>query len=338
MKYRYLYGLLFLLCSFTNNLFSQEANKATANWMQHAKFGVMVHYLETLQNEIQPHNMGKKTSWDSCVNDFDAKLFAAQMNQIGAAYVIFTVYQGTKYICTPNESYERISGHKRGESTSHRDLIMDISNALQKYNIKLFLYVTGDGTYRDQKSNEAFKNPMLQWKKNGNKFIATGVWVNNWSGVLQEWSMRYGKRISGWWMDGAFSFHGYNDILLSKYYSILKSGNQNAVVAFNPSPQKKVIYYSKWDDYTAGEMNDFKDFPPAGGKIDGTQWHIVSYLGSDWKSDSVRFTKKYLTNYINKVNSLGGVVTVNTALYRNGSIGPDQLAFLKKVSKKIKSR
>ncbi len=339
MKYKSVFFSLCLLMSFlNNNLFAQEAVKSAANWMQHVKFGLMVHYLEPLQNGILPHDMGKITSWDSCVNDFNADLFASQMNQIGVGYVIFTVYQGTKYLCTPSESYERITGYKRGEATSHRDLIMDISNALQKYNIKLFLYVTGDGTYRDQKSNEAFKNPMLLWKQNSNKFVATGVWVNNWAGVLQEWSMRYGKRISGWWVDGAFSFHGYNDVLLSKFYYVLKSGNQASVIGFNPSPQKTVIYYSKWDDYTAGEMNDFKDFPPQGGKINGTQWHIVSYLGKDWKSDSIRFTKKYLVSYINKVNSLGGVVTINTALFRNGSIGPDQLEFLRKVSKKINPR
>lgn len=324
-----------LLLNTNNNLYSQQ-QVAKAEWMRHVKYGIMVHYLATLQNAIEPHNEGKTTSWDSCVNDFDANLFAKQINATGAGYVIFTIYQGTRYLCTPSESYERITGYKRGNATSHRDLVMDISNALQKYDIKLFLYVTGDGTYRDQKANEAFSNPMLQWKKNGNKFIATGVWVNKWSGVLQEWSMRYGKRVSGWWMDGAFAFHGYNDILLSKYYSILKSGNQNSVVAFNPSPQPKVIFYTKWDDYTAGEMNDFKDLPPKGGLINGTQWHIVSYLGTDWKSEKVRFTQSYLAKYINTVKQLGGVVTINTALYRDGSIGPDQLSFLKQLSTKIK--
>jgi hypothetical protein len=336
---KHLFTLLWTICMLSiEPVFSQSENKKTADWMRHEKFGIMVHYLATLQNAFSPHNMGKITRWDSCVNDFNTDLFAKQMNDIGAGYVIFTMYQGTRFICTPSESFEKITGYKRGEATSHRDLIMDLSNSLQKYNIKLFLYVTGDGTYRDQQANVAFKNPMLQWKQNSNKFIATGVWVNNWAGVLQEWSMRYGKRISGWWVDGAFSFHGYNDVLLSKFYYVLKSGNQNSVVAFNPSPQKKVMYYSKWDDYTAGEMNDFKDLPSIGGKINGTQWHIVSYLGTDWKSPAVRYTKKYMVNYINKVNSLGGVVTINTSLFRNGSISAEQLTFLKEVSKKIKKR
>lgn len=318
--------------------FSQDDVDHTADWMRHVKFGIMVHYLETLQNAYYPHDMGKTTSWDSCVNDFDANLFASQLHKMGADYVIFTLYQGTKYLCAPSESYERITGYKRGEATSHRDLIMDISNALQPYHIKLFLYITGDGTYRDDQANRAFSNPMLKWKQNGNKFIATGVFVNKWAGVIQEFSMRYGKRISGWWVDGAFDFHGYNDQLLGILYRAMKSGNPDAVVAFNRSPKPTVTFNTKLDDYTAAEMNTLTDYPPAGGRINGKQWHIVSYLGTDWKSPEIRYTKKYMVNYINKVNSLGGVVTVNCALFRNGSIAPAQVEFMKLVSEKIQPR
>lgn len=335
-------SLLILLTFITFSISTVSAQppqeKHDADWMRDAKFGIMVHYLATLQNALQPHNMGKITSWDSCVNDFNADLFAQQIHETGAGYVIFTVYQGTRFMCTPSESFERISGYKRGEATSHRDLIVDIYKALQKYNIKLIVYVTGDGTYRDQKANVAFNNPMLQWKQHGNKFIATPQWVNTWAGVLQEWSMRWGKKISGWWVDGTFSFHGYNDTLLGILYKALKSGNPNSALAFNASPQKKVTYYSKWDDYTAGEMNNFEDLPPAGGRLNGAQWHIVSYLGTDWKSPAVRFKRNYLVNYINNVKSLGGVVTINVALYRNGSIDTTQLNFLKRVSRGISSR
>lgn len=329
--------ILFSFILFESCVYAQPAQeKHAADWMRNVKFGVMVHYLATLQNTVEPHNMGKTTSWDSCVNDFNTDLFASQVHQTGASYVIFTVYQGTRFICTPSESYERITGYKRGEATSHRDLVVDIYNSLQKYNIKLFIYVTGDGTYRDQKANIAFNNPMLLWKQNNNKFIATPQWVNSWAGVLQEWSMRWGNKISGWWVDGAFSFHGYNDTLLGILYKALKSGNSNSVVAFNASPQKKVTFYSKWDDYTAGEMDALTDLPEPGGRINGTQWHIVSYLGINWRSETVRFKKSYLTNYINQVKERGGVVTINLALYRNGSLDTTQLIFLRKVSKGIK--
>jgi hypothetical protein len=151
--------------------------------------------------------------------------------------------------------------------------------------------------------------------------------------------MRYGKRISGWWVDGAYKTHGYNDDLLEKFNNALKTGNPNSIIAFNNAVHPKIETYSKWDNYTAGEMNGFDDLPPAGGKLDGKQWHIVSYLGTDWASTAVKYDgPAYLIGYINKVNAQGGAVTINVAVYRNGSIAPDQLNFLKQLSPEINSR
>ena len=319
-----------------NHTFAQTSS---ADWMRHTKFGIMVVYLEQLQNGTPPLNMGKVTNWDSCVNDFDVNTFASQINQVHAGYVIFTLYQGSRFICTPNVHFEKTTGYARGQATSHRDLIMDLSNALQKYKIKLILYVTADGLFRDDKSNIVFHSPMLRYKQNGDRFVATDTFANNWAPVLREWSMRYGKRISGWWVDGAYKTHGYNDDLLEKFYNALKAGNPNSIIAFNNAVHPKIETYSKWDSYTAGEMNGFDDLPPTGGKLNGRQWHILSYLGTDWFSPAVKYNGPgYLTGYINKVKAQGGVATINVAVYRNGSIAPDQLTFLKQLSPEIKSR
>ncbi len=337
-----LVSLLFfvmLLSSFVFiNAHPHKVQSNKADWMRHTKYGVLVHYLEQLQNEQQPWNQGFKTSWDSCVNSFDVDLFAKQMNDIGAGYVIFTVYQGTKYMCIPNVTLEKSTGYARGLATSNRDLVNDLYNALSRYNIRLILYVTGDGILRDSKAMNVFKNPMLQYKQNGNQFIATQTWVNNWATVLKDISMRYGNKVSGWWVDGTYRFHGFNDTLLGVLHDALKAGNPNSIVAFNASPQKKVIYYSKWDDYTAGEMDVLTDYPPQDGRINGAQWHEVSYLGSRWQRTDIRFNKDSLTNYINKVNNLHGVVTIEAALFRNGSMAPNQYEFLKQVGAGIKSR
>lgn len=310
--------------------------------MRNAKFGVLVHYLEKNQNEQQPWNMGKKTSWDSCVNDFDVNLFAEQMHEIGAGYVIFTIYQGSKYMCIPNETYEKMTGYARGEATSNRDLVADLYDALKVYHIKLMLYVTGDGTYNDAHSYKVFQSPMMNWVKNGNKFIVTQAWVDNWSKVLEDMSLRYGKKISGWWVDGSsgplHGGHAYNDTLLAGLYQALKAGNTESAVGFNPSPQPKVIYFSKWDDYTAGEMYPLTDLPPAGsdGKINGIQWQITSFIGTSWLNPDIRFTKEYLVNYLDRCKALGGAVTLDACVLRNGSIAPAQLAFLKQVSAAMK--
>ena len=327
---------LLLLVISLNHTFAQTSS---TDWMRHTKFGIMVHYLEQLQNGTPPLNMGKVTSWDSCVNDFDVHRFASQLNQLHAGYVIFTLFQGSRFICTPNVLFEKATGYARGQATSHRDLIMDLSNALQKYNIKLILYVTADGLFKDDKSNRVFQSPMLQYKQNGDKFIATDTFANNWAAVLREWSMRYKKRISGWWVDGAYKTHGYNDDLLERFYKALMAGNPNSIIAFNNAVHPKIETYSKWDSYTAGEMNGFDDLPPTGGKLDGKQWHILSFLGTDWASTAVKYNSPtYLIGYINRVNAQGGVATINVAVYRNGSIAPDQLAFLKQLNLGINSR
>ena len=134
---------------------------------------------------------------------------------------------------------------------------MDLITALKKYNIKLILYVTTDGTWKDDKSNAVFKNPMTQFKQNGNQFIASKDWITNWAPVLQEWSLRYKNQIAGWWVDGAYANHGFNDSLLSPIYKALKAGNSHSIVSFNNAVHPTITYYTKLDDYTAGEMTEF---------------------------------------------------------------------------------
>ena len=329
---------LLLIVTLSNHSAAQTTSGKETNWMRHVKFGIMVHYLSFLQNGAEPHDMGKITSWDSCVNDFDVNLFATQLHEIHAGYLIFTLYQGSRFICTPNAYFEKMTGYARGQATSHRDLIMNLSNALKTYNIKLILYVTGDGTWKDTKSNTVFKNPMLQLKQNGNNFVATNSWVNNWIPVLKEWSLRYKTRVAGWWVDGAYKNHGFTDSLLSKFSKVLKAGNPHAIISFNNAVNPTITYYTKLDDYTAGEMTEFRDVPPAGGTVQGKQWHILSFLGTNWWDPVVKYKPDYLADYINRVNAKGGVVTIDCAVYRDGSIAPAHLSFLKTISGNIASR
>ena len=324
--------------TFTKRIEKQPEKINKAAWMRHTKYGIMVHYLEQLQNEQQPWNQGKKTNWDSCVNDFNVNLFAKQMHDMGAGYVIFTTQQGSKYFCMPNTAFESISGYKRGEATAHRDLILDLSSALNRYGIKLILYVTGDGTSRDMKSSVALQNPVLKQKQNGNKFLVTETWVNNWSKVLNSISLQYGNKVAGWWVDGAYPFIGYNNALLGVLSKNLKAGNPNSIVAFNPSPKNEPVYYSKWDDYTAGEINDPKFLPPVNGKVKGIQWHQLSYLGSKWQKPDIRFKSDSLINYINHINANHGVITLEVCLLRNGSIAANQYNFMKSISSHINKR
>ncbi|MDR2617962.1 MAG: hypothetical protein LBC62_03735, partial [Treponema sp.] len=116
------------------------------DWFRDQKWGVFTHYLYSCQNNpARVVNQGAgQTNWNECVNALDVERLAAQLAEAGAHYLMFTVTQCTRYLCAPNETYDRIIGTKPGEACSTRDLIADLIKALDRYGISLFLYYTGD--------------------------------------------------------------------------------------------------------------------------------------------------------------------------------------------------
>lgn len=84
------------------------------------------------------------------VKAFDVSRYAKLANELNAGYVVFTITQLQRYMCAPNKTYNEITGLKTGEGCSDRDLIADIIDELDKYNIPLFLYFTGDGPSADK--------------------------------------------------------------------------------------------------------------------------------------------------------------------------------------------
>ncbi|MBP5621189.1 MAG: hypothetical protein J6X44_04160, partial [Thermoguttaceae bacterium] len=121
-------------------------------------YGVFVHYLDGLQNAASTINsLGKETSWNECVDEFDVELFADQVAETGAGYAFFTVMQQTRFMPAPNETFDRLTGYKPGEACSTRDLIAEIADALEARGIDLYLYWTGDGPLRDPQAFEGLK-------------------------------------------------------------------------------------------------------------------------------------------------------------------------------------
>ena len=90
------------------------------------------------------------------------------------------------------------------------------------------------------------------------------------------------------------------------------------------------------EDFTAGEI----DKPElvtirraADGKIDGTQIHMLSYLGETWGKGTPRFTTEQVIAYTRKVRDAGGAVTWDVPVGLDGAIAPaflEQLAALNK--------
>jgi len=126
---------------------------------------------------------------------------------------------------------------------------------LQPKGIKLMLYMTCQAPNEDARAQKAFGLP--QGAKDQPIDLA---FAEKWSEVIQEWSDRYGDKISGWWFDGGYEHVRFNDAIADRYAAAVKHGNPKAIVTFNPGV--KVIRWTRAEDYTAGELNEpFNEIP-----------------------------------------------------------------------------
>lgn len=298
------------------------------------KWGVFTHFLEGCQNNPdRATNMGAgRTDWNLCVDGLDVKKIADQLAEVNAGYYFITLMQGSRFFCAPNEAFNRISGYRPGEACSRRDLIAELSAALEARGIDLYLYYTGDGPYMDSVAGPAFG--FVEPRKD----VSTDF-LEKWAEVLREYSLRYGKKVSGWWIDGCYPFFGYDEPKLKILADAARAGNAESLVALNCGVLKRVSSYSASDDFTTGEMNDFVDIPDAR-FVGGEQWHTLIPLGvspdgtewNGWCQPGVKCPADKLRDYVSRVNEKGGVVTIDVCLYRDGTIDPDQLEALKGLS------
>lgn len=309
--------------------------------LKQKKWGIFTHYLYGEQNNPEREsNMGAgRTDWNECVNSFDVKKYVEQIAQTKAGYVIFTVMQGERFMSVPNEIFNEISGYKAGDACCHRDLVLDLYNELEKHNIDLYLYFTGDGPHKDEVAGEKFG--FSAPRRN-----ISEEFVIKWAKVLEEYAIRYGDKVKGWWIDGCYgevdaggspSF-GYEDKFLKHYKDAILKGNPNAIVAFNNGVSDKVVEYSIYDDFTAGEMNDFVDIPN-NQFMNNVQWHTLIPLGkkgenewSTWCSRGLKRDYAYISDYLKEVTDKGGVVSIDVFLQRDGGLDQEQLELLKKIN------
>jgi hypothetical protein len=295
------------------------------DWFLQAGAGVFVHYLNGLQNNRESLNsLGQETPWDECVREFDTERFADAMQEAGAGYVIFTVMQVTRHLIAPNATFDRISGYQPGEACATRDLIEDLYQSLNKRGIPLLLYYTGDGPRLDEQANAQF----------GFHGTVSPEFVRKWTDVAREYSLRYGDKIKGWWVDGCYPWIGYNDENLGLFAEALKAGNPHSIVAFNRGVDPIVMSYTSAEDFTCGEQNRFFDMPSQRW-LDGEQWHILSYIGTGWGQAGSQYSKRELREYVFDVNQRGGVVSMDVLLYRDGSMDRSQLEMLKEVRREL---
>ncbi len=330
------------------------------------KWGVMCHYLHHHQNNpkhFSNEGVGE-TAFSDMIDAFDVQGLAKQLHEMGAGYLLFTIMQGTQYMCAPNETYDKITGYKAGEACSKRDLPLELYEELKKYDIDLYLYFTGDGPHKDEQGgraigyydgdkHETMHACAVEWiekhsfSSDDYKGICDDKFIQNWSSVLKEYAERYKGKIKGWWIDGCYRYFGYTDENLKIYRDVLKNADENYLITFNDGfPLEEEIFhhreprqhrYSVWEDYTAGETVAFNIFPD-GPYIGGSQWHIASTLSGrtkesfGWNDADVCYSLEFMQKYLETVWAQGGVVTFGLGTRRCGLLWEKQVQFLKELN------
>jgi len=270
------------------------------------------------------------------VDGFNVNGFVDQLASTRAKYLLFTIGQNSGHYCAPNATYDRIVGITPSKC-SRRDLVADLAKALSARNIRLMIYMPNGAPAADPVARQ-----KLRWR-----WGAPGGWQlpgepvggrlvefqRNWEAVIREWSLRWGKSISGWWIDGCYfadQMYRFDDEPnFASFARALKAGNPESIVAFNPGVKVPVICHTKYDDYTAGEVNlpelskavetcSDRWLECGGHKV---QFHILSFLGKTWcGGDRPQLPDEQIVAYTRKVAAKGGVITYDVPIQKSGLI------------------
>ena len=324
--------------------------------MMQKKWGIFNHYLYGSEKGYTDFRGGDPDEikrmaeeWNNQVDSFDTEKLAKTLHGIGCGYYMITVMQGTRFMLAPNEAYSKITGIAPGEACCRRDLIREIGEALAKYDIDLFLYYTGDGPHFDKTAGPAMG--LYEDYEAGLHGRVDRRFVENWASVLEEYAVRYGDLVKGWWVDGCYESLGYDNELLSIYFNAIKKGNPDALAAFNsgtasfvhPDGDDTPIKWYENEGFTCGEDNDFT-YVFKSRFTDGAQNHLLIPLGdyrdgnvcAGWRNTGVRRSKEYVADYIRKNNAAGAVITVDIFVDCHGNFDPAQVEALEYVGKKIR--
>jgi hypothetical protein len=273
------------------------------DWFQQARYGAFTHFLPS------------KGNFPAVVDQFDVDALAAQLEAIGAKYLVFTLGQNSGYFNAPNATYDRITGYAPGERCAKRDLPLDLYRALSAKQIRLMLYLPCQTPNRDVRAQQAFG--LAQGPKDQPIDV---VFARKWAQVIQEWSDRYGDKVVGWWFDGGYAGVKFNEAIAQIYSAAVKHGNPHSIATFNPGV--RLIHYTQAEDYTAGELNDPFEKLPAARWLDGSQWHALTFIGSRWGTRDVRHPTERWVSWAKAVAARQGVVTLDMGPNYDPKAGP----------------
>jgi len=332
---------------------TEKSTPHRADWFADCGWGVFTHYLTSPKTSAD--------DWNRQVDGFDVKALAAQIAATGARYYFITVGQGSGHYCAPNATYDRYVGATPSKC-SQRDLVSDLYDALQAHGIALMAYVPADGSNADSVACAGLKL-ATHWSDPGLEVDWSGMgpswgrfrlpeFQRIWEEVCRDWSLRWGKKVRGWWVDGCYApVYRYPEAEapnLRTFAAALRAGNPDAIVAFNTGVKVPVVSATPHEDYTAGELTGdlpvggfgFGDNPawcnngPIKPFVGSARFHVLNFLGPWWCASPPRFPTELVVGYTKYITQHGGVVTWDVPISPEGLIPEPFLEQLRAIGAK----
>ena len=299
--------------------------RANTDWFKNCRWGLFTHYLADSASNLKAIEL-PVADWNKRIDAFDVEGLARQLAEAHVPYFVITLGQNSGFYISPNQTYDDIVGLQPSKC-SRRDLIADLAKALAPRGIRLMVYLPGMAPAADAIAKERLEG------KSDERMTEL---QRNWEAVTREWSLRWGKSVSGWWIDGPYEKEKYQHPDAPNYRSFaeaLKAGNPDSIVAFNNGLRTPLYSITEYEDYTPGEIE--RDLPVAPGCLpdysrlrnfdrflDGAQLHILTIMGEWWGKHPLRFPDELTIAYTKYINGKGGVISWDAPLTTGGLIAP----------------
>ncbi|MEI8247480.1 MAG: hypothetical protein WCI51_16725 [Lentisphaerota bacterium] len=345
----------------------------SANWIHDAKWGVFMHFISDAPGMWMPQGgivPGKWTcdsqmtpaKWNEIVDGFDVKALASQLEELAAGYYCLTIGQNSGYYCSPSAAYDRITGVKSPDLSkcSRRDLVAELYTELSQRGIRLMVYLPAAPPARDPNAILSFEYTLKTEKfytswtdedyiRRYEEMSAVAdsrliPFQRKWEAVIAEWSLRWGKKVSGWWIDGCYEepmarIHRHPEPPnFQSFADAMRTGNPESIICLNPGVVYPVRRVDEVEDYLAGEVGNGEDIRRAeciGRFESGAQFHILAPLGVSWAQGPVVRPVDRIFEETAAVTDFGGAVTWDMPFKPDGNIPDDIFTLLKDFSKLI---
>ncbi len=328
-----------------------QSSPTNTDWFHDARWGVMTHYLGAPPSTAGGAELTAE-QWNRQVDAFDVPGLANQVASTGAKYLLFTLGQNSGHYCAPNPTYDKLVGIQPSKC-SRRDLIADLAEALKARGVRLMVYLPSGAPAADHVARR--KLGWLWGAEGGWQLPGEPVggrlaeFQRKWEAVIRDWSQRWGRDVSGWWIDGCYfadTMYRFDDPPnFASFAAALKAGNPDAIVAFNPGVKVPVVVHSKHEDYAAGEIN-LPQLPQAVEACPGrwlerdgvkVQFHILTFLGTTWcGGDRPQWPDDQVISLTRRLTEKGGVITFDVPIQKNGLIPQAFVQQLRAIGQQVK--